>query len=902
MKRLLLIAAVFVPAGLFYLVGGTEFVERGWMDARFALAQRPAASDVVLVEIDPRSLRLLDHWPWPRAYHASALEQLLDAGARRVGFDVDFGSPSIPDDELRLRQAVQDSGGRVVLPQFDSVQPLPEFDGLVRRYSAHPDAEQRLQPSFAAALADDPELVAHDFYIDFGIDLNSIPRLSFVDVLVGRFDPAQVEGKTVIIGATAIELGDQLAVPVFTSLAGPVLQALAYESLTQNRALVRAGPLGVLALLLLVVALLGPAYESTNWRVGLLFTLALGLGTLGISLTLQRLLPVIVDTAPFLLAFVGLYGQSLMRRIDQRRFRQLMQRLMLSRSEHLMHHVIENSFDAIVTVGPDDLVEALNATARRMFGHADAEIIGRNVAQLFPATVAGEAAHPLSGATGHPVECLVKRRDGSVLPVELVVAEVDAGANRRRVAFLRDITERKSQQQILEHQATHDPLTDLPNRSLLSEKTREAIGRHSHEGRGLAMLMLDLARFKEVNDALGHRVGDRLLQKIARRLTCPLDERALLSRLGGDEFAILLSECDAEQAVATALRLVEAFKTPFEIDDVSLQIDTSIGIALFPEHAGDEETLIRLADVAMYAAKRRRTSFVIYEPESDPNSLRHLTLRADLRRAIEHNELELAYQPKVDSRNLAIVGVEALLRWNHPQHGPISPEEFIGLAERTGLIRSLTQWVCRTAVAQCAEWNRLGMPLGMSLNLSARNLLEEDLPETLQRILTLWDVPASQLTLEITESVIMDDPERALHVVTQLRDLGVGISIDDFGTGYSSLGYLAQLPAQELKIDRSFVMRMERDAGNSVIVHSTISLAHNLDMTVVAEGVETEAVWEALRILGCDFCQGYHFSKPLPAEELLGFVRARGSFSSAELPLEQPDAAVPVPPVPSLSC
>jgi len=221
MKRLLLIAAVFVPAGLLYLVGGVEFLERSWMDARFALAQRPAASDVVLVEIDPRSLRLLDRQPWPQAYHATALEQLLDSGARRVGFDVDFGSRSIPDEEMELQQAIRVSGGRGVLPQLDSVQPLPESDGLVRRYPAHPDAKRPLQPSFAAALADDPELMAQDFYIDFGIDLNTIPRISFVDVLVGRFDPAQVEGKTVIIGATAIELGDQLAVPVFTSLPGP---------------------------------------------------------------------------------------------------------------------------------------------------------------------------------------------------------------------------------------------------------------------------------------------------------------------------------------------------------------------------------------------------------------------------------------------------------------------------------------------------------------------------------------------------------------------------------------------------------------------------------------------------------------------------------------------------------
>jgi EAL domain-containing protein (putative c-di-GMP-specific phosphodiesterase class I) len=297
-------------------------------------------------------------------------------------------------------------------------------------------------------------------------------------------------------------------------------------------------------------------------------------------------------------------------------------------------------------------------------------------------------------------------------------------------------------------------------------------------------------------------------------------------------------------------------------------VETSVGITLYPEHGNAPASLIRRADVAMYAAKKERSGVMVYDPEQDFTSIRLLALTGDLRRAIHDNGLSMHVQPKISARDGSPIGVEALARWRHPAHGDIPPDEFIGLAEHSGLIQPLTEWVLETALRQCAAWRQEGLDLSMSVNLSARNLLDESLPSTVLSMLQSSEVPVNKLTLEITESVIMDDPHRALEVLTALNEIGVVISIDDFGTGYSSLGYLKKLPATEIKIDKSFVMEMDRNSDDQTIVHSTIELAHNLGLSVVAEGVSSRQTWDELKRLGCDFGQGYYFSRPLPSERL----------------------------------
>ncbi|MDX1388374.1 MAG: EAL domain-containing protein, partial [Acidobacteriota bacterium] len=406
-----------------------------------------------------------------------------------------------------------------------------------------------------------------------------------------------------------------------------------------------------------------------------------------------------------------------------------------------------------------------------------------------------------------------------------------------------------------------------------AHRVEQALTYATEDNCQVAFLLLDLDRFKEVNDTLGHQTGDIVLREIARRLTAALRPRDTIARLGGDEFAVLLPDTDVETARTVAGWLARSLEAPFNVRDLNLRVEASTGIALFPDHGSDAETLVQRADVAMYVAKRTRSAVEVYDEEKDLTSVRQLLLTGELGDAIDKDQLILHYQPKVSAATGNVVGVEALIRWRHAELGVIPPEEFIGLAEHSGLIRPLTTWVLQVGLLQCAEWRRLGLDLGISINVSTQNLLEGDLVGVIERMLVTAELPAQALTLEITESAIMTDPPRALEVVTDLDKIGVRISIDDFGTGYSSLAYLRKLPAKEIKIDRSFTIEMDRNPSDTMIVRSTIELAQNLGLEVVVEGVETEEVWNALKLLGCDYGQGFFFSEPVPAETLTESLR-----------------------------
>jgi len=433
------------------------------------------------------------------------------------------------------------------------------------------------------------------------------------------------------------------------------------------------------------------------------------------------------------------------------------------------------------------------------------------------------------------------------------------------------------QNAVLVHQTLHDDLTDLPNRTLLYDRLEQAIQDASQTHEPGALMVMDLDRFKDINDTLGHTSGDLLLQQVGSRIQTVTRENDTVARLGGDEFAVLLPGIDAGQAVRYARNILNVLERPFVIENMYLDIESSIGISLYPDHGEEADTLIRRADVAMYHAKQRNSGCFIYEPESDPYSLRRLALMGELRHALENDGLTLYYQPKVNLDSGRVTGVEALLRWTHPQHGFIGPDEFIPLAERSGLIRPLTLWVLNAALRQCHLWRQMGLDLNVAVNLSARNLAESRLPDQVAGLLEAWDLPASRLMVEITESAFMDDPLHARKILMRLEEIGVRASIDDFGTGYSSLATLGQLPVAEIKIDRSFVTDMLSNSKHAVIVRSTIDLGHNLGRSVTAEGVEDEATLEKLRELGCDKAQGYYMSRPLPASELVEWMAANTS-------------------------
>ncbi|MGH2714252.1 MAG: putative bifunctional diguanylate cyclase/phosphodiesterase [Thermoleophilaceae bacterium] len=439
-------------------------------------------------------------------------------------------------------------------------------------------------------------------------------------------------------------------------------------------------------------------------------------------------------------------------------------------------------------------------------------------------------------------------------------------------------------------QATTDELTGLANRRLLYEKLRLALSHGRREGEPVTLLVADLDGFKELNDTLGHHAGDLLLKQIGPRVLDVLTAQDTLARLGGDEFAVVLPGANAESATHVVRRIQSALDRAFTVRGLSVHIEASIGVASCPEHGDTVDALVQRADVAMYEAKAGRTGFQIYAPERDDHSRDRLGLLGDLRRAIEEDELVLHYQPKVDLRTGDVTGVEALVRWRHPKRGLLPPSDFIPLAEQTALMRPLTLSLIRAALKQLRQWLEQGADLRVAVNLSVPNLLDTSLPNDVARLLDEHGIEPRRLQLEVTENVIMADPVRVLEVLEQLRALGVGLSLDDFGTGSSSLTYLAQLPVDELKIDRSFVMSMTENDPEAVIVRSTTELAQRLGLRVVAEGVESAQALEQLGAMGCDEGQGYHLQRPLPPEELTRWfasqrtASAQPQTSSAELP------------------
>jgi diguanylate cyclase (GGDEF)-like protein len=423
--------------------------------------------------------------------------------------------------------------------------------------------------------------------------------------------------------------------------------------------------------------------------------------------------------------------------------------------------------------------------------------------------------------------------------------------------------------EVIQHNANFDRLTDLPNRNLLYDRLQQAILAAQRENQSVALLTMDLDRFKEINNTLGHQSGDLLLQQIGPRLRGILRQSDTVARLGGDEFAVLLpSGTCAEHATEVARKIMKAMEHPFTIGDLQLDVEASIGIAVFPDHGTDVDTLIKRADAVMYVAKEGRSGYNLYSPEQDKSSTARLMLMGELRRAIAEDQLFLLYQPKIDLRSGRIAGVEALVRWQHPERGVIPPDQFIPLAEQTGLIAPLTECVLQKALHQCRAWRGAGIETSVAVNLSRRNLQSPELPGQISRMLKTCEVSSDALQLEITESTIMANPERAMGVLGDLKRMGLRLSLDDFGTGYSSLAYLKKLPVDEIKIDKSFVMNMHSKTDDVAIVHMIIELSHILGLKVVAEGLENQESMDRLIALGCDMAQGYYISRPVPVEEI----------------------------------
>ena len=471
-------------------------------------------------------------------------------------------------------------------------------------------------------------------------------------------------------------------------------------------------------------------------------------------------------------------------------------------------------------------------------------------------------------------EVTAQRKNGTEFELDLQLVPVeDGGQLTHWVAFLTDVTESRHQIVSLRHQAMHDGLTDLPNRMMLFDRLEAALNTGRDQGSIVALLLMDLDRFKEVNDTFGHHFGDGLLKQVAFRLQNQLHEHDTVARLGGDEFAIVLaSAVDANAVAAVARRILNTLQQPFVVEGQVLEVGGSIGIAIYPEHGGDARTLMRCADVAMYSAKQANAGYMFHNQEQEKHSPDELSLVVEMRSAIQRDEFELYYQPKRHLRSGLMTRAEVLVRWRHPVRGLLAPASFIPIAERTGLIKPMTDWILDRALAQVRSWQDAGAPVHVAVNVSAKSLQDQTLPARVQALLDKWQVDPRFLKIEITESSIMADPAHALAIMSMLQSMGVRLSVDDFGTGYSSLTHLRELPIDEIKIDKSFVLGMLKSDADAAIVRTVIDLAHNLGKQVCAEGVENPETLIRLTEMGCDLAQGYWISRPASAEVFMQWL------------------------------
>jgi diguanylate cyclase (GGDEF)-like protein/PAS domain S-box-containing protein len=558
-----------------------------------------------------------------------------------------------------------------------------------------------------------------------------------------------------------------------------------------------------------------------------------------------------------------------------------------TREEHL-RKIMDTVADGIITIDETGTIETLNPTAEEIFGYKPGELVGSNVKVLMNEDDAGNHDHYLARyintgvrhIIGSAREVIGRRKNGSLIPIELAVSEMRFSGRRLFIGALRDITERKENEERLRDLATRDPLTRLPNRNLFTERLEESIEQADTCGVGFAVLFLDLDNFKTINDALGHLIGDRIIQLAGQRVCGCVRGQDTVAHLSGDEFMVILEGMDDEARAAKIARdVLKSLSQPFKVDGREVFTSCSIGVVMYPKNANSLVELMRNVDTAAHFAKKQgRANFQFYTEQLSEDARRRIEVESGLRRALENDEFELVFQPKVDLETRRIIGAEALLRWDNANLGKVSPVEFIPVAEETGLIVAIGSWVLRQACETAAVWIKEGLTAcHIAVNLSAMQFLHGDLAGEIKDVLDTCGLDPHLLDVELTESMLVSNAEETIRILKVIKDMGVNVSMDDFGTGYSSLSYLTRFPLDNLKVDRSFVTGLPDDRDASAVARAIISMAQNLNLNIIAEGIETENQVGFLHALGCQVGQGYLFSPPVSNEKFMELARAGSS-------------------------
>ena len=895
---------------------------------------RPALTppDAVVVAVDEATLEALGRWPWNRAVHAELIDRLTASGVRAIGMPLLLSEAAPGDDELAAalaasgrvvlavapRTADREGGGVGELLPNSTLAPRAaalghvdvalDADGLARRTFARAGSEHAHWSALALATlgvaartgtaggdgidarrggglrrvgASLPWVREGELLLPVP-DAQGNPRtLSYHSLLEQPARAYELAGRTVFIGVTAVGLDGGLATPA--SLAGKPMAAVefharAYEALrtgTVYRSTSALLPTGLaLALAAAAAWLLGRNRHGGALTLGVLAAVPPALSVLALG-SLKLWIP---PTAAWLtLAVGGLLW--LLRRLRSTRGS-------LVRARHDADATLRSITDAVITIDERGRVTMINPVAERLTGLGRTAARGLTLAELIgdfsaQADAASAAVHDTLGrreSVRLPEPLRWRAPDGSERALRMTTAPIgEVGKDGEgAVIVLSDVTETLAITARLQHEATHDLLTGLPNRALLLDRLQQALAGAIRRGSLVAMLFVDLDRFKRINDSLGHYVGDEVLRVVAERLQASVRAGDTVARWGGDEFIILMDNlADHSAVVRVARKLIDLLEREVETTGgTGIVLSCSVGISIGPQDSADAQTLLSMADKAMYRAKLEGGSrYTFYGPEMNTWSRDRLSLEAALRHGLANREFELFYQPQIDVASGRLAGLESLIRWHRPERGLVRPDEFIPAAEESGIIRSIGEWAIHEAAEQAARWHQnglLGAPL--AVNVSARQCSDMAIVDTIRTTLADTGLEPRMFKVELTESTAMRDPERAAELLRSIHALGAGIAVDDFGTGYSSLSLLKRFPISELKIDKSFVSDIAKDSDDAAIVRSTIALAHGLGIEVVAEGVETESQLAFLARHGCDSAQGFLFAKPLPAGEIRAWL------------------------------
>lgn len=906
----LLAVVVFI---LLQWSGLLERPEAGLRDRIVGLLVEQQPSNLVILEIDSASIEAIGQWPWPRSVYATAISALGQADIRSLMVDVDFSAASSLGGDAELEGAIRSVAEAVpvFLPVFVqrrsqtdsalmirrplqglaesvelvSVNMYPAGDGLVRSLSVGFRWQDKFYRGAWNALAAQADTGT---WIDYTISPESFHYVSFIDLLEGRVPERILRGRDVIIGSTAIELGDNLATPVNHVLPGAVVQALGAQTL-RNGGLYAAAP--VAGFIILALFWLGTTvvFSRCRWHRGLQVLGLIIVVWLGVFALAHLHANLILDVFKPLFLSALVYVAINLARLDSATLDRLWLQISLRDNEALLDRIVATTNDYILCVDRDGVITKANQSIQTLCDRSESDMENSQLSDYLP-----NARHGLMALPSIPFDTHVVTRTGQHIPVQATVSRVATSGDAIFTVVLRDLSERVARERELEYRATYDGLTGLLNRSAFFDRANETLGRYQSG----CLICLDIDYFKEVNDTYGHAAGDQLLKAIAQRIEVYVGNLGHCARIGGDGFALWLPGLRFSAGGSQFCeRLLEDVESPLSLaitGDIPLQISATAGAAEYgsDDNAADQsyqsssatqaEILLRQATDAMRLGKQEGIAVRCYRKSDSQAAMRRLELVPAIRTHINNDAFYLVYQPKLDLSTLTPIGCEALLRW--PQNaGEVVPvTQLIEVAENSRQIVPLTRWVVEKILTQEAEWEKKGWPRHMALNLSARLFQDRNFIAGLKDLLNSSS-GYFVIECEITETALLGNEDRALALVSELVDSGATLAIDDFGTGYSSLAYLQSLRASVLKIDRSFVSNIQESPGNQVIVRSTINMAHELGMTVVAEGVETPEDEQFLRAHGCDLAQGYLYARPLALPDFGNWLASHESVGTQEL-------------------